>query len=362
MPDVKAELHRKLQASRTALLSKLENLSEYDRRRPMTVTGTNLLGLVKHLAGLEYAYLGESLGYPAPETMSWIEDGSIWHGADMWARPDETSEYITGLYRRACAHADGVIAALDLDAPGSVAHWPEGSRDTTLGVLLIRMVAETAQHAGHADIVRELIDGTGGPDQDAIDKATWREYVDQVQAARAHRRTGLGVQSRSPASGFRQDGARLLRARRGPITAHTELRCNPHAIPGLRWHDERQPMIGGGSDGSSGEGGAAGLAAPVSSCWLAGRPDGDDGRCLPQQADSPFIDTQARLPPEAQHDGRRLGSQQYSGASAAYEVRHTGPNTVVESLLARDGHLFSPRQVGDHSGRRPVLLPNPGGG
>jgi hypothetical protein len=141
------------------VLSKVDNLSEYDRRRPMTPTGTNLLGLVKHLAGLEYGYLGESFNHPAPESMSWIEDGSIWRGADMWAKPDESSEYIIGLYRRACAHADGVIAALDLEAPGSVPHWPEDRRDTTLGVLLIRMVAETAQHAGHADIIRELIDG-----------------------------------------------------------------------------------------------------------------------------------------------------------------------------------------------------------
>jgi hypothetical protein len=181
--DLKDELHRKLQASRAALLSKLGDLGEYDLRRPMTPTGTNLLGLVKHLAGLEYAYLGESLGYPAPESMSWIEDGSIWQGADMWARPDESSEYITGLYQRACSHADGVIAALDLEAPASVAHWPQDRRETTLGVLLIRMVAETAQHAGHADIVRELIDGKGGPDQDAIDEPAWREYLAQVQQA-----------------------------------------------------------------------------------------------------------------------------------------------------------------------------------
>jgi hypothetical protein len=182
VPDLKEELHRSLQASRAVLLSKLDNLSEYDRR-PMTPTGTNLLGLVKHLAGLEYAYLGESFGYPAPESMSWIEDGSIWQGADMWAKPDESSEYITGLYLRACAHADGVVAALDLEAPGSVAHWPEDRRDTTLGVLLIRMVAETAQHAGHADIIRELIDGKGGPDQDAFDEPAWQEYIAQVKAA-----------------------------------------------------------------------------------------------------------------------------------------------------------------------------------
>jgi hypothetical protein len=183
MPDLKEELHRKLQAGRAGLLSKLDGLSEYDRRRPMTPTGTNLLGLVKHLAGLEYGYLGEAFGHPAPETLAWIEDGSIWQGADMWATPEESSDYIIGLYRRACAHADGVIGALGLEAPGSVAHWPADRRETTLGVLLIRMVAETAQHAGHADIVRELIDGKGGPDQDSVDESAWREYVSQVQAA-----------------------------------------------------------------------------------------------------------------------------------------------------------------------------------
>jgi hypothetical protein len=183
VPDLKEELHGKLQAGRSALLSKLENLSEYDRRRPMTPTGTNLLGLVKHLAGLEYLYLGECFGRRAPESMSWIEDGSIWEGADMWAKPDESSDYVIGLYRRACAHADGVIRELDLGAPGSVAHWPEDRRDTTLGFLLIRMVAETAQHAGHADIIRELIDGKGGPDQDDVDEATWRDYVARVRTA-----------------------------------------------------------------------------------------------------------------------------------------------------------------------------------
>lgn len=192
VPDLKAELHRKLQASRAALLSKLDTLSEYDRRRPLTPTGTNLLGLVKHLTGGEYGYLGEAFGRPGPEKLPWIEDGSIWQGADMWARPDESSEYITGLYRRTCSHADGVIAALDLAAPGSVAHWPEGRRDTTLGVLLIRMVAETAQHAGHADIIRELIDGKGGPDQDAFDESGWREYLARVQAAASAFAPGSG--------------------------------------------------------------------------------------------------------------------------------------------------------------------------
>jgi Protein of unknown function (DUF664) len=88
--DLKGELQRKLHASREGLRSKLEDLSEYDMRRPMTPTGTNLLGLVKHLAGLEYGYLGKSFKRPPPETLPWVEDGSIWEGADMWATPDES--------------------------------------------------------------------------------------------------------------------------------------------------------------------------------------------------------------------------------------------------------------------------------
>jgi hypothetical protein len=181
--DIKAELHQKLQASRAVMLAKLEGLSEYDRRRPLVPSGTNLLGLVKHLAGLEYAYLGESLGRTPAETLAWVEDETIWDAADMWALPSESSDYLIGLYQRACAFADETIDQLGLDAPGSVAHWPEGGRTTTLGVLLIRMVDETAQHAGHADIVRELIDGTGGPDAGVLDAGGWSEYYTKLQQA-----------------------------------------------------------------------------------------------------------------------------------------------------------------------------------
>jgi uncharacterized protein DUF664 len=181
--DIKAELHQKLRTTRAVMLSKLDGLSEYDRRRPLVPSGTNLLGLVKHLAGLEYSYLGECLGRIPPEKLAWVEDGSIWDGADMWALPSESSDYLIGLYQRGCAFADATITSLDLDAPASVAHWPEGERATTLGVLLIRMVDETAHHAGHADIVRELIDGTGGPDADMLDQAGWTEFYAKIQQA-----------------------------------------------------------------------------------------------------------------------------------------------------------------------------------
>ncbi|QNE22512.1 DinB family protein [Kribbella qitaiheensis] len=183
MTDLKAELHSKLRDSRALLLSKLDGLSEYDLRRPLVASGTNLLGLVKHLAGIEYVYLTTSLGRPKPDILAWEEDGSVWDGADMWAQPSETSEYLIDLYRRACASGDETIAALDLSAPASVPHWPEERRQSTLGVLLIRMVDETAHHAGHADIVRELIDGQGGSDAHLLDQPGWQTYTTNIQAA-----------------------------------------------------------------------------------------------------------------------------------------------------------------------------------
>jgi hypothetical protein len=154
----------------------LDGLPEYDRRRPLTPTGTNLLGLVKHLAGLEYGYLGEAFGRPPVERPSWFRDNP-YDEIDMWATPDESSEYITGVYRQAWAHSDATIAELDLDSPGHVAHWSEGHQDTTLGVLLIRMVAETSQHAGHADVIRELIDG----EQQPARRSTVQEAADHFR-------------------------------------------------------------------------------------------------------------------------------------------------------------------------------------
>ena len=171
------------------MLSALDGLSEYDIRRPMTPTATDLLGLVKHLAGIELGYLGDCVGRPAPVTLPWDEDDSVWEGADMWATADQTREYLVGLYRTAWQHADESIEQLGLDAPAEVSWWPEERRKTTLGALLVRVVAETAQHAGHADIVREMIDGRAGGDRDeAGDEAWWTRYVERVQqAADAHR-------------------------------------------------------------------------------------------------------------------------------------------------------------------------------
>jgi hypothetical protein len=177
------ELQKYLQATRALMLAKLDGLSEYDKRRPLVPSGTNLLGLVKHLIGVEYVYLGTSVGRPPEKQLPWEEDGSVWEGADMWALPSESTWYITDLYRAACAHGDRSIAELPLDTPAEVPHWAEGKRSTTFGALLVRMVDETAHHAGHADILRELIDGQGGADADMMDAAGWTEYYTKIQQA-----------------------------------------------------------------------------------------------------------------------------------------------------------------------------------
>jgi hypothetical protein len=159
--DPKAELRRYLQAGREALLWKLEGLSEYDIRRPMVATGTNLLGLVKHVASMEAGYFGETFGRPFPDPLPWLDDTAE-PNADMWATVDESREQIVGLYHRAWTHSDATIDALELTAVGRVPWWPSERSEATLHRILVHMIAETDRHAGHADIVRELIDGAAG--------------------------------------------------------------------------------------------------------------------------------------------------------------------------------------------------------
>jgi hypothetical protein len=183
-PGLSGDLLSYLQQSRDAVLRGLDGLDEYDARRPLTPSGTNILGLVKHLTGIETSYLGECVGRPSPVRLPWVDDGSIWEGADMWATAEQSRDYIVRLYRQSWVHSDASIAELPLDAPARVSWWPAERGETTLGHLAVRVVAETAQHAGHVDILREGIDGQGGPDQGDIgDAAYWARYVAQIQAA-----------------------------------------------------------------------------------------------------------------------------------------------------------------------------------
>jgi Protein of unknown function (DUF664) len=183
----KEVLHAALDQARDVMLWKLEGLDDAALRRPMTRSGTNLLGLVKHLTGVEAGQLGGDFGRPLPLPLPWFEDGSAWRGADMWATTEETTEYLVGLYRQACAHADRTIDELDLDDTQSSAEEP-----TSLRWALIHVLEDTLRHAGHADIVRELIDGSMGWKRDDLftpdpsDDQQWHEWTEKIADAARH--------------------------------------------------------------------------------------------------------------------------------------------------------------------------------
>ena len=184
--DPKADFHYYLTEAREALLWKLDGLGEYDVRRPLVPTGTNLLGLVKHLASVELGYFGDTFGRPHGEPLPEFDPEEP--NADMWAKADETREQIVGLYHRAWAHSDATIAALPLDTIGRVPWWPAERNEVTLHHIVIRVTAETHRHAGQADIIRELIDGSaglqGGNDNlPEGDQAWWASYRAQVESA-----------------------------------------------------------------------------------------------------------------------------------------------------------------------------------
>lgn len=181
----KADLHRYLQSAREALLWKLEGVSEYDARRPVVRSGTNLLGLVKHVAGIEAGYLGDCFENPFPDPLpGWSEDAGP--NADMWATADESREQIVDLYRQVWEHCDQTVEVLGLGSPGRVPWWPEDRAEVNLHQVLVHLIAETHRHAGHADILREIIDGSIGLRQGMsnlpdVDEQWWVDYHDGVE-------------------------------------------------------------------------------------------------------------------------------------------------------------------------------------
>jgi len=178
-------LQEYLNAARESLLWKLDGLSDYDMRRPLVASGTNLLGLVKHVASVEAGYLGDVFGRPSPESLPWFDDDAE-ADADMWATAEQSRESIEALYRRVWQHSDVTISELPLDAVGIVPWWSEGRREVTLQKMLVHLIAETNRHAGHADIVRELIDGAigmtlGNENLPDVDEAWRAEHLALLQ-------------------------------------------------------------------------------------------------------------------------------------------------------------------------------------
>ncbi|MFE9364756.1 DinB family protein [Streptomyces sp. NPDC006978] len=148
----KESLHASLDRHRDVVLWKLEGLDDEQLRRPMTPTGTNLLGLVKHLATVEYGWFCGTFGRETEEF--WFDSSAD----DMTIAPDETTERILAFYARARAAADLSMAETDLDTTG--ASW--NGRTVSMRWVLIHMIEDVLRHAGHMDIVRELIDGSVG--------------------------------------------------------------------------------------------------------------------------------------------------------------------------------------------------------
>jgi uncharacterized damage-inducible protein DinB len=149
----KESLQVAMDRHRDVVLWKLEGLTDEQLRRPMTPSGTNLLGLVKHLAATEYGWFCQTFGRevePLPDD----DDPE----AEMRVEPHETTEDIIAFYRRAWAAADRAVAETELDTTGKA--W-FGVR-VSMRWVMIHMLEETARHAGHMDIVRELIDGASG--------------------------------------------------------------------------------------------------------------------------------------------------------------------------------------------------------
>jgi hypothetical protein len=179
--DEKSLLHIHLRLLREALLWKLDGLGEQELRRPMTDTGTNLLGVVKHLTGVEGAYFCDAFGKPRP-ALSWESDDDALMGefSDMYAKPGESSEEIVANYRAAAAAADAAIDELDLDAVGR----HHMGIAVSLRWMLLTVLVDTARHAGHADIVRELTDGTAGSYREwpGVPQADDVEYRDRYLA------------------------------------------------------------------------------------------------------------------------------------------------------------------------------------
>jgi hypothetical protein len=190
----KEYLHGDLREAREVVVWKLDGLREYDVRRPLTPTGTNLLGLVKHLTRTEARYFGDVFGRPFPEPVPGHGDTAEPH-ADTWVRADESRAEILDRYRRVSAHSDETIVRLPIDAAGYVAHWPRPQ--VKLFNVLVHVLTETSRHAGHLDILRETLDGAVGVDPataEQLDRgpAYWEAHYAKVErAAEPFRATGI---------------------------------------------------------------------------------------------------------------------------------------------------------------------------
>ncbi|MFZ0170562.1 MAG: DinB family protein [Acidimicrobiales bacterium] len=150
----KTSLRVSLDRHRDVVMWKIEGLDDEQLRRTMTPSGTSLLGLVKHLAAVDYAWFCSTFGRET-EPLPFDDDDPE---ADLRVTEEETTAAIVAFYGRARAASDAVIAEVGLDDLGTA--W--FGDQVSMRWVLIHMIEETARHVGHMDILRELIDGATG--------------------------------------------------------------------------------------------------------------------------------------------------------------------------------------------------------
>ncbi|MBO2452551.1 DinB family protein [Actinomadura barringtoniae] len=133
---------------RGAVAAKAEGVPDAQARAPGVPSGTNLLGLVKHLTYVERCWL---LG----------EDVKDWQ-ATFHLSSEETAESILAAYQETNAAANKEIASWDDLTEAGPRVVKRGKSGPSRRWTLTHMIEETARHAGHADILRELADGSTG--------------------------------------------------------------------------------------------------------------------------------------------------------------------------------------------------------
>jgi uncharacterized damage-inducible protein DinB len=145
-----------LDLQREALIRKLEGLSDADARQAVTVSSLSLLALVKHSAIWEQRWFQVILaGRADPGGWPEVRDHT---DPDLRVGDDDTVAHWVARYREAIAESRAVVAGRDLHAPCARADISD--RNTRW--VLLHMIEETARHAGHADIIRETLDGSRG--------------------------------------------------------------------------------------------------------------------------------------------------------------------------------------------------------
>ncbi|NAZ85776.1 DinB family protein [Kineococcus indalonis] len=145
-----------LEEQRQAVLWRLEGLDDERLRRPVVGSGASLLGLVKHLASLEYVWLGRVFERPSDEVPA--EALAQDPQAEWRVHPWETAGGVLSYYERARAASDAVVAGLKLTDRGTA----PGGDAVSLRWVLVHLVGLTAGHAGRADLAREQLDGRTG--------------------------------------------------------------------------------------------------------------------------------------------------------------------------------------------------------